>query len=146
MAFFVHNLRQTYIDLFLIKYCSKNLKTIIKITKREIWMFWSCDGIQTFSLDLVFDLCIGRHLILFFHRNSSKTVTNCKSGHDVSVYFSRPVCFSERLVETCYGLSVMGLGLVLVVSRLVLYKTSRPQGRSASRYRQARTYQLTLEL
>ena len=34
----------------------------------------SCDGIQIFSLDLVLDLFIGRHLILFLPKNSSKTV------------------------------------------------------------------------
>ena len=39
-----------------------------------MWKFLSRDRIQIFSLDLIFDLLIGRHLILFLPRNSSKSV------------------------------------------------------------------------
>ena len=64
-------------------------------------MFRSRDGIQIFSLDLVSDLFIGQHY--------------CPSGHGDSVYFSSSVCLSVQLVGTCYGLSVRGLGLVVVL-------------------------------
>ena len=52
--------------------------------------FWSLDGIQIFSLDLVFDFLIGQHLVLLIHRKASRLSGNqfyvlcmCKKG---SVY------------------------------------------------------------
>ena len=111
-------------------------ETIIKITKMSIWKFWSRDGVKKL------DFLIGRHFILFLPRNSSKTVKAIPTGHGDSVYFSNPACLSVGLVRTCYGLSLMGLGLVLVVSRLVRYKISRPQGSLASRSRQAWMYHI----
>ena len=42
------------------------MKIIIKKRKMSVFYFWSCDGIQIFSVDLVLDLLIGQDLILFF--------------------------------------------------------------------------------
>ena len=117
------------------------MQTMIKITKISMLYFWSCEGIKIFSLFFLFidwstlDPLFAQKFIKNCNGN-----TDCKSGYGDSVCFSSPVCLSVRLVGTCYGLSAMGLGLVLVVFRLVLYKISRSQGRSASNSRQAWMY------
>ena len=49
-------------------------------------MFMLRDGVIIFSLDLVSDLFIGRHLILFFSQKFIKKFndnTDCKSGRGV---------------------------------------------------------------
>ena len=71
-------------------YLIQNLKIIIKITEIPILYFWSRDGIQIFSLDLGLDLFIGRNLILFLPRNSSKTVIKIPTASlvVVSLYLS----------------------------------------------------------
>ena len=54
-------------------------------------------------------------------------------------------CRFLQFLSVCqYGLSVRGLGIELVVFRPVLYKTSRPWGRSLSRSRQAWMYHVLL--
>ena len=40
----------------------------LDVKVNALW-FWSCDGIQIFTSDLVLDLLIGRHLILVLPKN-----------------------------------------------------------------------------
>ena len=58
-------------------------------------------GHVIFSVDLVLDLLIGRHLILFsfseIHQKCNGN-TDCKSGRGDSVHFSSPVGLSLGLV------------------------------------------------
>ena len=93
-------------------------KCVAKLLER--WTFRSRDGIQIVILDLVSDMFIGQHLILFFPKNPSKTVMTIPTASLVvgSCMFLQ-ACLSVRLVRTCYGLSVKGLGLVQIVSRPV---------------------------
>ena len=101
---------------------------MIKITKMSFWQFWSRDGIQIFSLDLVLDWLIGRDLILFFLRNSSKTVMAMLTASLVML-----ILYTSPALSVCQysllGLAtacLMGLRLVLVVCILVVEKTARP--------------------
>ena len=55
---------------------------------------------------------------------------------------SSPVCLSIRLVRACYGLSVGGLWLVAIVSRLVVDKI---KVRSGSSSKQAGMHYVTIQ-
>ena len=77
----------------------------------SIWTFWSRDGIQIFSLDLVLDLFIGRHLILFFLRNSLKTVMAILTPSLVMV-----ILYVSQVLSVCqYGLSGLDTACLLGV-------------------------------
>ena len=85
--------------------------------------FWSNDGIQIFSINLVFNLLIGQHLIYIFfleiHQNWTGT-TNFKFGLGELVNFPSLVSVSLQLVMMIYNLSVVCPQLVLIASPLAV--------------------------
>ena len=147
MTFFVIIWTRNRLTYFLYNIQVKSWKPWLKITKISMLYFWSRDGIQIFSLDLVLDLLIGRHLILPFPQTYIKNCdghTDCKSLRGDTVHFSSPVGLLLGLVLARCCLSVSGLWLVLVVSSRVMEKISRPPVRSAPRSRQAWMYYVLL--
>ena len=57
-------------ELFSYTFIPNNLEALRKNICLDVRVntlqFWSCDGIQIFTVDLVSDLLIGRHMIIFF--------------------------------------------------------------------------------
>ena len=81
--------------------------------------FWSRDGVQIFSIDLLFDLVIGRHYIILFPGNPLKLDwQNCKFGRGEFVNFPSLVGLSLWLID----LFVVPLRLFLIVSCLGVSK------------------------
>ena len=74
-------------------------------------MFWSRDGIQIISLDLVFYMFIGRHFVLFLPRNSSKSVMAISTASLVMA-----ILYISPVLSVCqYGLSGLDMACLLGV-------------------------------
>ena len=85
--------------------------------------FCSCDGIQIFSVNLVFDLFEQLTRDPSFSQKFIKNLTgntDCKFAHGESVQFPNLACLSLRLVMVTYNLSVVPLVLVLGLSSLII--------------------------